>query len=126
MKFSYSKLDLFDQCPMKYKFKYIDGFRTEGKTLALEMGSLAHKGKEMWGEYLIKDEDPDFNYIDYVLMNGIEVSEILIINGIEEEIKIKEDVLGINDLKNKYMDSYFMKCNKTGMTYKEKIKTIST
>jgi len=119
-KFSYSKLDLFDQCPMRYKLKYIDGYRTQEQTIALEVGSIAHKGKELWGSWLSENKIPDYDYIDYVLKNGIEVSRTLIVNGAEIETVVIEDLLGIEEIKNKYIEEYYKKCNKTGMNYKEK------
>jgi hypothetical protein len=121
-KYSYSKLETFDQCPYKYKLVYIDDNRSEESTLALEMGSLAHKGKELWGEYLADKKKPDFAYIDYVIKNGIEVQEILEVNGVEIKNEVSEDILGIDDLKGKYFESYMHKCDKTGMTYDEKMK----
>jgi hypothetical protein len=121
-KYSYSKLETFDQCPYKYKFKYVDDNRSEESTLALEIGGLAHKGKELWGEYLANKKEPDFNYIDYVIKNGIIVEDTLIVNGVEVENKISEDILGIDGLKGKYFESYIRKCDKTGMDYDEKMK----
>lgn len=121
-KYSYSKLETFDQCPYKYKFQYVDGYRSEESTLPLEMGSLTHKGKEVWGEYILSKKEPDWNYIDYIIKNGIEVQEILVVNGTEIKNEVTEDILGIDDLKSKYFESYMHKCDKTGMTYDEKMK----
>jgi hypothetical protein len=121
-KFSYSKLETFDQCPFKYKEVYINGNRSEESTLPLEIGGLTHKGKELWGGYLLKKEEPDFDYINYVILNGIEVNEVVYINGKEVKNEITEDLLGIKDLKNKYFESYMAICNKSGMNYDEKMK----
>jgi CRISPR/Cas system-associated exonuclease Cas4 (RecB family) len=120
-KFSYSKLETFDQCPYKYKQVYIDGNRSEESTLPLELGGLAHIGKEIWGESLSNKQNPDFDYINYVLINGIEVQEITQVNGMEVKNETTEELLGISDLKKKYFESWMEPCNKTGKTYNEKL-----
>lgn len=119
-KFSYSKLNTFDQCPYKYKLVYLDGYRSEESTIALDLGSTAHKGKELWGEYLRDNQEPDLEYIMKILKNGIEYWKIVIVNGIEIENVLEENILGIDEIKSKHFDSYFEKCNKSGMTYDEK------
>lgn len=119
-KYSYSKLDLFEQCPYKYKLTYIDNCRSDESTLPLDLGSTAHKGKELWGEYLINNEEPDLNYIMKVLKHGIEYWKITIINGIEIENEIEENILGIDEIKSKHFEDYFKKCDKSGMTYEDK------
>lgn len=121
-KFSYSKLDLFDQCPYKYKLKYIDGNYSEETTLVLEIGTLAHKGKEIWGENLIEGKKPDYEYIEQIIQNGFESYKIHIFNGEEVQNEKVEDIKGINDLKREYYESYFDRCDKSGMTYDEKVK----
>jgi putative RecB family exonuclease len=121
-RYSYSKLEVSDQCPLRYKFTYIDGKRSEESTLPLEIGGLTHKGKELWGEAFKKNEEPDFDYINNVILNGIEVQEIVNINGKEVKNEIVENLLGIKDLKSKYFESYMEPCNKSGMNYDEKMK----
>lgn len=46
---SYSKLDTFNTCQMKYDFIYNQKKRDDSTTLALELGSLAHKVLELKG-----------------------------------------------------------------------------
>lgn len=111
-KFSYSKLDTFDQCKRKYKLKYIDKHRANESAMALEIGSIGHKGEEIKGRCLINGENPDYDYIENVVMNGIE----------EKTDKDNCFINGINQIKTKYFNEYFTKCNKTGMTYDEKLK----
>lgn len=55
-KFSYSRLDTFDSCRHKYKIKYIDGKYSFTSSLALEIGSIAHKVKELKGLWTIVHE----------------------------------------------------------------------
>ena len=40
---SYSRLDCFKQCPMKYDFKYIQELRTDSNTYPLLIGTLCHE-----------------------------------------------------------------------------------
>jgi hypothetical protein len=111
-KYSFSKLDTFDSCRQKYKIRYIDGNYSDSTTLVLELGTIAHKGKEMKGEYLIKGEKIDYERIKDALFNGI------------EEMGTRGKMIhltGINALKTKYLKDYYTKCSKTGMTYDEKI-----
>jgi hypothetical protein len=110
-KFSYSKLDLFDQCKYKYKLKYIDGNYSNSSTLVLELGTIAHKGLELKFRSLIHNKMPDYNYIKEAVINGIE----------EATDKEKKFLKGVNQLKKDYFQDYYIKCNKTGMTYDEKL-----
>lgn len=121
-RFSYSKLDTFDQCPMRYKFTYIDELRSEESTLALDLGTTAHKGKELWGEYLINGEEPDLEFILDVLNNGREYWKIDIINGVKITDELEENILGLNEIKRKYFEEYCERCNKSGLTYDQKFK----
>ena len=40
---SYSQLSLYLDCPLKYKFRYLDGIRTEGVSSAMAFGIAIHK-----------------------------------------------------------------------------------
>ena len=44
---SYSRIDVFKQCPYRYKLKYIDKNYTNTSSLALDTGVLAHYCMEM-------------------------------------------------------------------------------
>jgi hypothetical protein len=109
--YSYSKLDLFDQCNYKYKLKYIDKNFSDESTLALEIGTIAHKGEELKARYLMENKEIDFEFIKNAVMNGIE----------EKTDKDSSFLKGINELKKTYFMDYYTKCNKTGMIYDEKL-----
>lgn len=53
-KYSYSKLELFNQCKYKYKLKYIDGNYINSESIILDLGTIAHKGYELKGQQLIE------------------------------------------------------------------------
>lgn len=109
--YSYSKLDLFEQCNFKYKLRYVDKNFSDESTLVLELGTIAHKGEELKGRYLIDNKPIDYEYIKDVVINGIE----------EHTEKDKQYIKGVNELKQKYFLDYYKKCDKTGMTYDEKL-----
>jgi putative RecB family exonuclease len=44
--YSHSKLGTYEQCPQKYKFHYIDGIKTEKKTIEAFLGGLVHETLE--------------------------------------------------------------------------------
>ena len=40
--YSHSKLETFEQCPQKYKFKYIDKIKIKEKPIEAFLGSVVH------------------------------------------------------------------------------------
>lgn len=48
--YSFSQNRLYNDCPMKYKFRYIDGIK-EPSNPNLDLGSAIHKALELWSEY---------------------------------------------------------------------------
>jgi putative RecB family exonuclease len=45
--YSYSRLEAFRQCPLKYKYQYIDGIKRKTKSIEAFMGSCFHKAMEL-------------------------------------------------------------------------------
>jgi hypothetical protein len=125
IKYSHSRLELFTQCPMRYKLKYLDGFNTKESSIHLELGSIIHKGKEIWGEFLLSKEKPDYDFINRVIEEGIDICKILFIN--DEKIHNNtESLKGIEELRKKYPESFYDICNKSGLTYDEKLNIFSS
>lgn len=60
-KFSFSKIDCYDQCHFQYKLKYVDKNFPKGSNLAMELGTAIHKCEEDIAT-AIKNNQP----IDYV------------------------------------------------------------
>ena len=110
-RYSYSKLDLFDQCNYKYKLQYIDGNYSDESTLVLDLGTIAHKGMELKARYLKEGKEINYEYIKSVVTNGIQ----------EKTDKGDKYIKGVKELKNKYFIDYYKKCDKTGMNYDEKL-----
>ena len=105
--FSYSKLEVFKNCPMQYKIKYKDGLKTDETTLALELGSLCHKILELKGQMLVSGLKVNYEYLRSVLEQGY--------------VSDSETLLGIKTLRTKYFDDWLTSDNKSGMNYDQKI-----
>ena len=110
--FSYSKIEVYKNCPMQYKFKYIDKKYSSDTSLALELGSLCHYVLEQKGKTLTAKKEVDYDKLVEILHNGV----------IETDEKTKECLLGIDSLKKKYFETWYEKDNASGMTYDDKIK----
>lgn len=97
---SYSRLDTL-KCPLKYKLKYEDKNYTSSTSLALNIGTLCHKGMELKYQNVSIDD----------ILKGF-------YNGFEDE-KIK----GINELREAYYFEYEEVNEKSGLTYNDKVNT---
>ena len=108
---SYSRLECFKQCPMKYELKYIEEYKTDSNTEPLFIGTLCHeileekfkmikegnlntKTLEILFENKIKEINPSEEYVDKlnVFRKRIKAKENLgewKVFAIELEIKFK-------------------------------------
>ena len=116
--FSYSKMEVYKNCPYQYDLKYNQKKFTDDTSIALELGSLLHyvleqKGKMLTGKFGSMFDNPFVNYewLDEIMHNGVT----------ETDEKTKEHLLGIKDLKKKYFETWYEKDNASGMTYEDKI-----
>lgn len=108
--FSYSKLDVFDNCPYRYKLQYIDNMRSTVSSLAVEIGTLLHKILEIKARCLIENKPIDYAYLKDVLDHGIE----------EHTEKGNEKIEGLDRLSAKYFEDFFAKDEASGMDYTQK------
>lgn len=111
-KFSYSKIEVFKNCPMQYKIKYIDKKFSFERTLATDVGNLCHYILEQKGKMKKTHQNVDYNLLMDILQNGTA----------QTDEKTKEPLLGLKDLRNKYFDKWFEKENPDDLNYDEKIK----
>ena len=111
-RYSYSKLEVFKNCPLQYQYKYIDKKRTQDTSIALEIGSLCHKVLEIKGEMIAKKQK-----INYPLLQNI------LIEGTDDDGK---KILGVNQLRKKYFDKWHEADNASGLSYEEKMKVFDT
>lgn len=110
--FSYSKLEVFKNCPLQYRYKYIEKKYSQDTSIALELGSLCHYVLEQKGKMIASGQAVDYNRLNDILLNGVK----------ETDEKTKEELLGVNKLKRKYFEVWYEADNASGATYDEKIK----
>lgn len=105
---SYSKLDLLKQCSMKYRLKYVEGKHSDKTSLALELGSILHKGLELKGRSVIAGEPIDLEHIRTVVLEGCN----------EKTDKGREKLRGVKELKKRYFEEWN---EKSDFSYDNKI-----
>ena len=110
--FSYSKMEVFKNCPLQYRYKYIEKKYSQDTSIALELGSLCHYVLEQKGKMIVSGETVDYEKLNNILMNGVT----------ETDEKTKEKLLGVNQLKRKYFEVWHEADNASGASYDEKIK----
>ena len=110
--FSYSKMEVFKNCPLQYRYKYIEKKYSQDTSIALELGSLCHYVLEQKGKMIVSGETVDYEKLNDILMNGVT----------ETDEKTKEELLGVNQLKRKYFEVWHEADNASGASYDEKIK----
>ena len=110
--FSYSKMEVFKNCPLQYRYKYIEKKYSQDTSIALELGSLCHYVLEQKGKMIVSGETVDYEKLNDILMNGVT----------ETDEKTKEELLGVNQLKRKYFEVWYEADNASGASYDEKIK----
>ena len=110
--FSYSKMEVFKNCPLQYRYKYIEKKYSQDTSIALEFGSLCHYVLEQKGKMIVSGETVDYEKLNDILMNGVT----------ETDEKTKEELLGVNQLKRKYFEVWHEADNASGASYDEKIK----
>lgn len=115
--FSYSKLSTFDQCPHAFKLKYEDQNFSGATSLAMEIGTIAHKCKELVALCLIQGQKPDYLSIGDVLMQGFTPHQ--------QDPNSKDHgaahLPGVQELKEKYAFNWYEPDNKSGLTYDQKV-----
>lgn len=108
-RFSYTKLDTLVQCPYKFLKKYEEKLYSSKKSLALELGSIAHKGKEMVTIALINGDKPDYSAIKDFVYEG---------HG--------DQLRGVRELKREYIFDWAKPDEKSGLTYEQKLELYFT
>ena len=110
--FSYSKIEVFKNCPLQYKFKYMDKKYSQDTSIALELGSLCHYVLETKGKMIASGQAVDYDKLNNILQNGVT----------ETDEKTKEELLGVAQLRRKYFEVWHEADNASGASYEEKIK----
>lgn len=110
--FSYSKLEVFKNCPLQYRYKYIEKKYSQDTSIALELGSLCHYVLERKGHMIVNGEVIDYELLNDLLANGVK----------ETDEKTKEELIGVAQLKRKYFETWYEADNASGASYDEKMK----
>ena len=104
--FSHSRLSTFEQCRLKYKFRYIDNIIPDiEKTIESHLGSMVHKTLEWLYNQVKKGKIPT---IDEVIVNYSEKWK----EDYEEEIPIVKKYMTVGDYFNKgiqFLINYYTK-----------------
>ncbi|QHJ85003.1 MAG: hypothetical protein [Bacteriophage sp.] len=109
-KISYSNLSTFEHCPMQWKYKYLDHMYPEVSSLAMEIGTILHKGMELKAEAIQIGKEVNYTFLKDQIMNGCD----------EVTDKNTQHLLGINELKGKYWEDWG-EPDKFGRTYDQKL-----
>lgn len=112
LRISYSGLDIFSQCPLRYSIKYNQGIFSEQQTIALEIGSICHKVLELKANILLNSEKIDYQYLKNILFNGYTGTNV----------SETENILGVEEIKRKYGIKTWLERESGSMNYEEKIK----
>ena len=110
-RFSHSKLEVYENCKVRYDLQYNQGKRTNDTSLALEIGTLCHKVLEEKGKMIVAQKPIDYDKLNDLLDNGCE----------ETDEKTKEIIKGVKDLKKGYFEEWYNADNASGMNYDEKL-----
>ena len=112
--FSYSKMEVYKNCPYQYDLKYNQKKRSVDTTIALELGTLCHYVLEMKGKAIKDGKEVDYDLLNRILLDGVTEVD-------ESDEKTKETILGLTDLKKKYWEEWYVPDNASGMNYEEKM-----
>lgn len=105
-------MEVFKNCPLQYRYKYIEKKYSQDTSIALELGSLCHYVLEQKGRMVAAKQKVDYDKLNNILLDG--VSEV--------DEKTKEKLLGVSQLKRKYFEVWHEADNASGASYDEKIK----
>ena len=98
-RYSYSALSQFENCPYAYYQKYIQKQRPEENTIALSIGTILHKARELCSLALMEGQTPDYTMIRDITMNGWA--------GVDKANSKKEEVIpGMEEIKALYWEDW--------------------
>lgn len=117
-KFSYSRVEKYENCPYAYKLNYVDKNYVSANSLALSIGTLLHKVKEYIGDSLIKGRVIDYSLLEnYIDRAGIDVE----LTELDSDKDSKEVIEGVELLKKKYFEDWITNKTKSGLSMKSKV-----
>ena len=108
--FSYSKMEVYKNCPYQYDLRYNQKKFTDDTSIALELGSLLHYVLEQKGKTLASGQLVDYDKLNEIIQYGTT----------ETDEKTKEQLIGVKDLKKKYWETWGTP-DTEGRTYDQKL-----
>lgn len=113
---SYSKLNVFENCPARYDYYYNQSLRgIDESTLALQVGTLCHKVLEEKANMIMSGSGADYDKLNDLLQNGTKGSNV----------DDNDTILGAIDLKAKYGIEDWFAPDSEGNNYKDKLETFA-
>ena len=109
-KFSYSKLNTYENCPWRYKLTYVDQHFIQDASLAADFGTLCHYIEEQIGNEFIKNQN--IPYSEKINLINFDYYINLFIDGNDEQI-------GIRAIKDKYGEKFNL-TDKYNQTFTDK------
>lgn len=74
-KFSYSRIDTYDQCKFKYKLRYIDKHYVSTDSIATELGTIIHETEEAIANAIMAGEAIDYIQLkNKIILTSIELA----------------------------------------------------
>ena len=106
--YSHSKLEVYENCPYRYKLQYKQGKRSNETTLALELGTICHKvyetASQLWRQETVNYNEINYDDLKFLLEYG----------------DTDEKISGIKDLSKKYFEEWY-EPDSEGHTYSWKM-----
>ena len=102
---SYSSLSLLKQCPLQYKFRYIDKIYRDTPSISLDLGNLCHKILEI--QRSPKNKNSTYEELLELLEKGY--------------YSDKENLSGLEEISDKYYEEYVSINAKSNLSYIDKI-----
>ena len=117
-KFSYSRLEKYENCPFAYKLTYIDKHYVNASSLALSVGTLLHKVNEYICSSIIFNKAVDYDKInEYIELAG--TTDIkLDVEGAKED---KEEIQGTKILQREFFEDWLNNDTKSKLSMKVKV-----
>lgn len=108
VKYSYSRVSTYGQCPWKYKLKYVDFNFVEVKSIAIDLGTLVHYIEQHISYALMRGDKPDYDKL---------VDDFYHINNPKKGPQDMEGgQLGVEQLAKKYPFDFFT-IDESGTSY---------
>lgn len=117
-KYSYSKINLYEQCGFRYKLQYVDGHYINEPSIATDFGTLMHYIMETQGNRIKEYIPVNFDELKEWFINGCDEVEVTTDESGNQKTKVNH-IKGINELRETYPTQFYEE-DKVGRTYEDK------